>query len=176
MKDQQDTLNLIRLLVIILGACLTISLFAAMKIGIGNAILLFLGLSVTGTIIAFTLSHLLKGAGNVAGGLFLGSHRKDDPAILKGMYRQANGLKLSAKNSEAEKVYRQIIEEYPQETEAPYLLANLLWMEIGRSKEALKMLQALENKIRLEKISFKYRAALKRDIKELSEEAANRRG
>ncbi len=172
MKDQQDTLNLFRLLAIILGACLTISLFAAAKIGIGKAILLFLGLSVVGVIVAFTLNHLLKGAGNVAGSLFLGSHEKNDQAIVKGLYGQANGLKMTAKNSEAEKIYRQIIEEYPREIEATYLLAHLLWIEMDRSQEALKLLRALDKKIRLEKISFKYRAALNRDIKELSDRQA----
>ncbi len=173
MKDQQDSYHFTRLLVIILGACLLISVVAAAKIGIGKAILLFLGLSVVGVIVAFILNQLLKGAGNVAGGLFLGSKKKDDKAILKGMYQQANGLKLSAQYSQAEKIYRQIIDEYPQETEAPFILANLLWIEMDRSKEAMKMLLALEKKIRLEKLPFKYRKALKQKIADLSSELAS---
>jgi len=174
MKDSQDTRNLLLLLVINFGVSLAISMFAANKNGASDTIQLFLGLFVVGTIIALIVNHLLKGAGNVAGSLFFGSASttKDDKAILKGMYDQANGFKLAGQFALAEKVYRQITKEYPQETEAPFILANLLWMEMDKSKEAFKILKTLEKKIRLEKISFKYRAALKQHINDLKEELA----
>jgi len=174
MKDSQDTRNLLLLLVINFGVSFTISMFAASKNGASDATKMFLGLFVVGTIIAFVLNHFLKGAGNMAGSLFMGSSstEKDNKAILKGMYDQANGFKLAGQYDLAEKVYRQITKEYPQETEAPYILANLLWIEMEKPKEAFRILQNLEKKIRLEKISFKYRTTLKQHLNDLKNELA----
>jgi TolA-binding protein len=174
MNDSQDNKNLLLLLVINFGVSLVISLFAANKNGASDTIQLFLGLFGVGAVIAFILNHLLKGAGNAAGSLFLGSAsaKKDDKAILKGMYDQANGFKLAGQFTLAEKVYRQITKEYPQETEAPYILANLLWIEMEKPKEAFRILRNLEKKIRLEKISFKYRTTLKQYLNDLKEELA----
>ncbi len=173
MKDPQESYHLAYLIAITVGACLTISFFVAPKMGLGKAIILFLVLSAAGLLVAYLVNHLLKGTSGLAGGIFLGSKRKDDKAILKGMYHQANGLKMAGQLALAEKIYKQIIDEYPQEIEAPFLLANFLWIEMDRSKEALKMFRTLEQKIRLEKLPFKYRDALKQNISNLSTELAS---
>lgn len=170
MKDVQDTYHRNMMLVLILGACLTISLIASLVMGIKAAALLFLGLSVVGVVVALVIHLFMKGSANVAGGLFLGSKRKDDKAIIRGMYQQANGLKLSANFAQAETVYRQILADYPDQLEAHYLLAQMLWLETDRSKEALKMFQALQKKIQQKNLSFKYKQALKDSIQEIREE------
>ena len=173
MKDSQDSYHFAPLIAIMLGASLFISLFVAPFTGLGGAIILFLGLSVTGLTVAFLVNYFQKGTSSLMGGLFLGSKRKDNKAILKGMYHQANGLKMTGQYALAEKIYRQIIEEYPQEIEAPFHLGSLLWVKMDRSKEALKMFRTLEQKIRLEKLPFQYREALKKNITDLSSELAS---
>ncbi|NIR49157.1 hypothetical protein GWN42_31840, partial [candidate division KSB1 bacterium] len=172
----QDNYPFFQVTAIVVGAWLIIAFFIAPFIGIQEAILIFMGMAVTGVAMAFLLSRLIKGIGNLAAGLFLGSIKLDDPTTLKRMYRQANGYKLAFKFAMAEKSYWQIIDEYPQETEAQFLLAQLLWKELERPGEALKMLKKLEQKIQREDLEFQYRSTLKRYLTEWSEEAAQRSG
>lgn len=106
----------------------------------------------------------------VGHGLFLGSNKRDDAGILRGMYRQANGLRISSQPEQSEKIYKQILIEYPDELEARFYLGDLIWKDLKQGKRALRELKALERKIRQEKLDFKYLPALEENIGNLKEE------
>ncbi|NIQ01018.1 tetratricopeptide repeat protein [candidate division KSB1 bacterium] len=171
MKDPQDGPHFIQLTLYIFGACMIIGLFAAPSLNLAFVfkVLVF---SLT---VAFVANHLIIKTGNLAGGLFhRGSHEQDDKAILKGRFKQAHGLQMAGRYSQAENVYREIMAEYPDAIEAQFLLAQLLWTELERPGEALRLLRELERKIRRDDLDFKYRKALQKYIAEWSEEEAHR--
>lgn len=97
----------------------------------------------------------------VLGSLYGGNRRnKDHKAILKGMYQQATGLRANDQNVQAEKVYRQILADYPEELDARYLLAELLYVKFDKPKPALRLIKELQKKVKEKDGPYQYSAAM----------------
>ena len=69
----------------------------------------------------------------------------------------------------AREKYLEILETYPDELDAKYLLANLLDNHFGAYQEALQEFRGLRKVIREKKVDYQYKAALEKRIKELEE-------
>ncbi|MDH5638437.1 MAG: hypothetical protein OEZ04_08100, partial [Nitrospinota bacterium] len=102
------------------------------------------------------------------GGLYhSGSRQMNHKAITKGMYSLAGGYTRAGQFSMARDKYMEIIETYPEELDARYLLANLMDEHFGLPEEALKLFIGLRRKIREKDIDYKYKVALGERIAEL---------
>lgn len=105
--------------------------------------------------------------------LYLGSDKRDDAGIMRGMYKQADYLRWSNRYDESEKIYRQILKEYPEELEARFFLGDMLWKDLNKGTQALKAFKALENTIREKGLDFQYREVLKENIQALKEQVVS---
>lgn len=109
----------------------------------------------------------------VGHGLYLGGSKvRDDGAILKGMYEQAHGLRITSQPKQSEKIYKQILIENPEQLEARFYLGNLYWKNLRQGKRALREFKALEKKIREENLKFRYISVLKESIRDLKDDLA----
>lgn len=118
------------------------------------------------------VGHLLIGAvGERLGGIF---HPRadgvtDDRAVIKGMYALAMGEIGVSKYREAEKIYLQIIKEYPSEVDAHVFLGKLYEERMGTDQKAAKQYgkaNRLLSQLKLE--DYKYAGFLKKRLAELS--------
>lgn len=107
---------------------------------------------------------------NSAGFLHRGSREKDHEAIIKGMYSKANGLKLTGQYLEATKVYQDLLAEYPEELDVRFFLAQSYDRHLNEPEKALKEYIALNHKLMEKKIDYKFKGALRQNIKELKQE------
>jgi len=90
--------------------------------------------------------------------------------ILKDMFKKAHGFRTAKRFDPSEKLYNQIIRNYPDELNAPFYLGDLLWKELGQSKKALRKFTELEKRIQQDSLKFEFRAILKRNIENIKEE------
>ncbi|MDH5509442.1 MAG: hypothetical protein OEZ32_03710 [Nitrospinota bacterium] len=123
----------------------------------------------------------VQGFAGTMGGLYhSGSRQMNHQAITKSMYSLAGGYTRAGQFAMARDKYMEIIETYPEELDAHYLLANLLDEHFGLPEEALKLFSGLRRKIREKNIDYKYKVALAERITELEkylkEEVEGKRG
>jgi len=163
-EDQADALRLARIILIaspigILGAITSIA----------KGLWLYAILSLVGfptlAVVGFAATQSVAGA---IGGLYhSGSREMNHAAIIKGMYSLAAGYSKTGQFSMARDKYFELINTYPDELDARYLLANLLEQHYGLPEEALAEFIKLSRMIREKGIDYKYKHALENRIKEL---------
>ena len=121
-----------------------------------------------GTIISITIFLYSRSAISFAGSLYHGgSNEKDHRAVIKGMYNLANGQRGVGNFKEAEKSFKQILVDYPDELDAMYYLAKLYDLKLDDPRRALAEYRKLEKKILELKVDYKYEDALNDRINEL---------
>ena len=126
----------------------------------------------------FTLAFLalIKGASSLAGGLYhSGSTELNHPAIVKGMYGLAAGYVKTGQFGKAREKYMDILQTYPDELDARYLLANLLDRHFGLYEAAREEYIALRRAVRKRGVDYPYLAAMEERIAALSQEMEERK-
>jgi len=110
----------------------------------------------------------IQGFSGAVGGLYhSGSHQLNHAALTKGMYNLAAGYVKSGQFAQARDKYLEILETYPEELDARYLLANLWDQHFGLQEEALKEFMRLRRMIKEKNVDYKYQRALEERIEEL---------
>ncbi|MDH5757098.1 MAG: hypothetical protein OEZ55_10565 [Nitrospinota bacterium] len=122
----------------------------------------------------------VQGVSGAAGGMYhSGSRKMNHAAVMKSMYNLAAGQTRTGQFSQARDKYMEILETYPEELDARYLLANLTDQHFGLPEEALRIFLDLRALIREKGIDYKYKVALGKRIAELegylAEEEASRK-
>lgn len=103
-------------------------------------------------------------------GLFLSSSHQSEAEKLKDLYRRAHGYRTANRFEASEKLYIEIMQEFPEELNASFYLGDLLWKEMEQPKKALRKFAELEKRIKQDSLKFEFRSALKRNIKNIKEE------
>lgn len=130
----------------------------------GKLLALALGVSLA---VTSAYHWIAKFAGD---GLFLSSSHQNEEEILKGLYKRAHGFRTANRFEASEKLYIQIMQDFPKELNALFYLADLLWREMDESKKALRKFAELEKRIKQDSLKFEFRLALKRNIGNIKEE------
>lgn len=145
-------------------------LYASIFIGFWGGFKAFLFISILGFSLNIVFFILINKFSNIAGGLFFHSSReKDHKAIIKGMYSKANGLKLTGRYEKSVEAYQKILTNYPEELDAYFFMGQTYYPHINNPTKALKEFNTLDRKLKNKKINYKFKEALKQNIKGLKQ-------
>lgn len=116
-------------------------------------------------------SWLLIAAGGIAAILvyrIFGKRNSIDSKLwLKAKYDLVNKLGWEGNFKEVEKQLVRVLDKFPQELEARFILANLLYRKLKQPKRSMVEFEALEKNINRSGVDFKNKDKLKQNIEEL---------
>ena len=161
-EDSTELYQFLKIYFYVLAAALIISIFGGFYA--------FLFISGFGLIISILAFLGIKIFSTAAGSLYSGSKEKDHKSILRGMYGKAEGQVLSAQFSQAEKVYKELLKEYPKELDAHYYLGRLYLRQFNDKKKSLEEFSRLKQKIKEQSVDYDYKDAVEENIKNLRSE------
>jgi len=145
-------------------------LFLAMVIGLLYGLKAFYFILGLGTFLTFVFFIYLTLFSSTAGSLYhSGSNKKDDTAVIKGMYNLANGYRGAGEFEKAEKAFKQVLADYPEELDAMYYLAQLYDLKFDNPEKALGEYRRLKRKVNEHNKDYRYKDALEERINELEE-------
>lgn len=123
-----------------------------------------------GTLLSVVAFAFITGFSNMAGSLYhRGSNVKDHKAVIKGMYNLASGYENTSEFVKAEKTYKQILKDYPEELDAIYHLGRLYDKRFDDPERAYNVYRKLKKKISGNNSDYKYKESLDEKISELKE-------
>jgi tetratricopeptide (TPR) repeat protein len=140
-------------------------------------ILIGLGFFIGTPIFGVAAFMAVKSVSSLMGGFYhSGSTQPNHPAIIKGMYGLAAGYVQGGEFGKARDKYMEILETYPEELDARYLLANLMDQRFGLYAEAYLEFTVLRRIIRERKVDYPYKAAMEERIAALFQALEEERG
>ena len=123
-----------------------------------------------GTLLSVVAFAFITGFSNMAGSLYhRGSNVKDHKAVIKGMYNLAKGCENTGGFVKAEKIYKQILNDYPEELDAIYHLGRLYDKRFDEPERAYNVYRKLKKKLSGNNSDYKYGESLDKKINELKE-------
>ena len=158
----------------------TVAFTLAIATGIGLFVLIgslvlerheYIGLAIflLSPVFALAALALMKGASSMAGGLYhSGSTEPNHPAIVKGMYGLAAGYVKTGQFGKARDKYLEILQTYPDELDARYLLANLLDQHFGLYEAARDEYIGLRRAVLKRNVNYPYLKGMEARIAELT--------